>query len=92
MCKLLRGFNVTVIPVSKGRLKKSYRLFYIQVGFALVVTIIWAALYIRHFLNPSFPPPEGMLPLLMLVAGYLLGDRIVKAVKNGDIKKEKNGA
>lgn len=63
-------------------------MFYVQVGFALLVTVIWAALYVRHIVDPNFPAPESMLPLLMLVAGFLLGDRIVKAVRNG---KKRNG-
>lgn len=65
-------------------------MFYLQVGFALVVTLIWAALYVKHFLDPSFPAPDNMLPLLMLVGGALLGDRIMKAVKNGKNGEKKN--
>lgn len=40
---------------------------------AWVITIVWVAMYVRKLLDPSFPVPAELTPVMLLAAGYLFG-------------------
>jgi uncharacterized membrane protein AbrB (regulator of aidB expression) len=40
---------------------------------AWLILTIWAAMYVRKVLDPTFPVPSEMLPVVLPVVGYLFG-------------------
>lgn len=53
---------------------------------AWVIVIVWAATYIRKVIDPSFPVPAEITPVMLAAAGYLFGKDIKDRILNG--KKE----
>jgi hypothetical protein len=43
---------------------------------AWVITFVWAAGYVRKLVDPSFPVPAEVTPVMLLAAGYLFGKDI----------------
>ncbi len=40
---------------------------------AWLITIVWAAGYVRKLIDPAFPVPAEITPVMLLAAGYLFG-------------------
>ena len=38
---------------------------------AWIITLIWAACYVRKLIEPDFPVPAEITPVMLLGAGYL---------------------
>ena len=55
---------------------------------AWIVSLVWAALYIRKIIEPEFPVPAEVTPVMLVVAGALFGkdirDRILGNGKEVD--------
>lgn len=43
---------------------------------AWLIALVWAATYTRKVIDPSFPVPAEITPVMILVAGYLFGKDI----------------
>lgn len=53
----------------------------LRVATALLITIIWAAAFIRAFLDPSFTPPPELSGIMLAAVTWLFGSQIRHAIK-----------
>lgn len=47
-----------------------------RVAVAWIILVIWAAMYVRKLIDPSFPVPVEITPVMLLAAGYFFGTDI----------------
>lgn len=60
---------------------------HLRTTIALVVTIAWTVSFVADILIPEYDPPGSVGTLMLLVAGALFGEGVVRGVKNGNDKK-----
>lgn len=58
-----------------------------RIAVAWIITIVWAAGYVRKLLDPSFPVPAEITPVMLIAAGYLFG-RDVKEKLRERVRRE----
>jgi ABC-type transport system involved in cytochrome bd biosynthesis fused ATPase/permease subunit len=54
---------------------------------AWIITAVWAAGYVRKLIDPNFPVPAEVTPVMLLAAGYLFG-RDVKEKLRERVRRE----
>lgn len=48
---------------------------------AWLITLIWAAGYIRKLIDPRFPVPAEVTPVMLLAAGWLFGKDVKEKLR-----------
>jgi hypothetical protein len=56
----------------------------IVAGIAIVITTMWAVSYLVNILNPNYKVPDGLHPLMLLVAGAAFGNAVFGKRKGDD--------
>lgn len=51
-------------------------------GVAVVITAAWAVSFVVDVFNEGYEPPASVHALMLLVAGALFGDRVLRARKD----------
>lgn len=51
---------------------------YVVDAVTLIVVTIWAAGMLVNIFNPSYSPPAGVQPALMVVLGAIFGARLIR--------------
>lgn len=64
-----------------------------RTAIAWIITVVWAAMYTRKLVEPGFPVPAEITPVMLIVAGYFFGkdikDKLTERVKK--VGESENG-
>jgi hypothetical protein len=52
-----------------------------RAALAWLITGVWAACYVRKLIDPTFPVPVEITPVMLLAAGWLFGVDVRKKIK-----------
>lgn len=52
-----------------------------RLALAWLITAVWAACYVRKLIDPSFPVPAEITPVMLLAAGFLFGQDVRRKLK-----------
>lgn len=56
---------------------------WLRIAVALIVTVIWAAGYIKAIIDPSFSPPGEVSGVMLGVVTWLFGTEVKKRLSQG---------
>lgn len=54
-----------------------------QVFIAVVITVVWAMLYLRALFDPTFQPSSNVSTVMLVVASWLFATDVIRRRKNG---------
>ena len=60
----------------------------LRVILAAVITVMWVASSVLSYVNPDYNPPASANPLMLIVAGSVFGESVVRSA----VRRNGNGA
>lgn len=57
---------------------------HLRTSLAVVITVVWAVSFVADLLIPDYDPPSSVGTAMLLVAGALFGEGVVRQVKKGN--------